>query len=160
MMTAVAMQRSGLKGKHQRLVLVILGVVAMLGAVLRAMAALRDRASFFSTPSEAIAAKVEPGRAIRLGGMVVVGSMKREADGVTLRFELTDGKAQLPATFAGIAPDLFKENSGAIAEGSFDESGTFRATEVLAKHDERYMPREMEGISYDSKTHKVKATNQ
>jgi cytochrome c-type biogenesis protein CcmE len=158
-MATAPLQRGGLKNKHQRLVLIIIAVVAMIGAVLLAMSALKDQAAYFYTPSEARAAKVEPGRAIRLGGMVVAGTLKQEADGVTLRFELTDGKAQVPATFAGIAPDLFKENSGAIAEGAFDATGTFRATNVLAKHDERYMPREMQGISYDSKTHKVAKTN-
>ncbi len=66
------------------------------------------------------------GRAIRLGGMVVAGSIKRQPDGITIRFDLTDGKGTVPASFSGIAPDLFKEGSGAIAEGSFDAAGTFR----------------------------------
>lgn len=154
-MTAIAAHRGAFKGKHQRLILVLLGLVAMIGAVLLAMSALKDQAAYFYTPSEARAAHVEPGRAIRLGGMVVAGSLKRQSDGVTIRFELTDGKGTVPASFSGIAPDLFREGSGAIAEGAFDSSGTFRATDILAKHDERYMPREMSGLSYDSKTHKV-----
>ncbi len=159
-MAVAAIKPGALKGKHQRLVLILLAVAAMIGAVLLAMSALRDQAAYFYTPSEARAANVEPGRAIRLGGMVVAGSIGRAADGVTVRFELTDGKASVPATFSGITPDLFTEGSGAIAEGSFDATGTFRATNVLAKHDERYMPREMEGIQYDATTHKVEATNQ
>lgn len=159
-MSTIAARRGALKGKHQRLILILLGVAAMIGAVLLAMSALRDQAAYFYTPSEAIAAKVEPGRAVRLGGMVVAGSLRRAADGVTLHFDLSDGKAQVPASFSGIVPDLFKEGSGAIAEGSFDAGGTFRATNVLAKHDERYMPREMAGIQYDAKTHKVEAANQ
>lgn len=158
-MVAVA-QRKPLKSKHQRLVLVLAGLAAMVAAVLLAMSALKDQAAYFYTPSEAQAAQVEPGRAIRLGGMVEAGTLKRSADGVTVSFNLTDGKASTPATFSGITPDLFKENSGAIAEGAFEANGTFRATNILAKHDERYMPREMEGIKYDAKTHKVETPNQ
>ncbi len=143
------------KRKHQRLVLVLLAFAATMGGVLLAMSALKGQAAYFYTPAEAIAAKVEPGKAVRLGGMVENGSLKRAPDGITIHFRLTDGKASVPASFSGITPDLFKENSGAVAEGAFDASGTFRATNILAKHDERYMPREMEGIKYDPKTHKV-----
>ncbi len=150
----------GPKRKHQRLVLVLVALAAMIGGVLLAMSALKDQAAYFYTPSEARAAKVEAGKAIRLGGMVEAGSLVRAADGITVNFSLTDGKASVPASFSGIAPDLFKEGSGAIAEGSFDAGGTFRATNILAKHDERYMPREMSGISYDAKTHKVKTEKQ
>jgi cytochrome c-type biogenesis protein CcmE len=89
--------------------------------------------------------------------MVVKGSLKRAADGVTIHFDVTDGKATVPALFTGIAPDLFREGSGVVAEGSFDRSGTFVATNLLAKHDERYMPRELEGMRYDEKTHQMKA---
>jgi cytochrome c-type biogenesis protein CcmE len=156
-MTVLASTRQGPKRKHQRLVLVALALVAMIGGVLLAMSALKDQAAYFYTPSEAQAAKVEAGKAIRLGGMVEAGSLKRGADGVTVNFRLTDGKASVPASFSGITPDLFKENSGAVAEGAFDAQGVFRATNILAKHDERYMPREMEGITYDPKTHKVEA---
>lgn len=159
-MATAPFNRSGMKNKHQRLVLIIIAVVAMVGAVLLAMSALKDQAAYFYSPGQALAAKVEPGRAIRLGGMVVPGSVKREADGVTLRFAVKDADAQVPVTFAGIVPDLFKENSVAISEGAFDATGTFRATNVLAKHDENYMPREMQGVSYDSKTHKVSKTGQ
>jgi cytochrome c-type biogenesis protein CcmE len=156
-MVAVASTRQGPKRKHQRLVLLLVALAAMAGAVLLAMSALKDQAAYFYTPSEAKAAKVEPGKAVRLGGMVETGSLRRAADGVTVTFRLTDGKASVPATFSGITPDLFKEDSGAIAEGAFAADGTFLATNILAKHDERYMPREMEGIRYDPKTHKAKA---
>src|SRR3546814_4650258 len=87
--------------------------------------------------------------------MVVQGSLARAADGVTIHFDVTDGKATVPAIFNGIAPDLFKEGSGVIAEGAFDQSGTFVASNLLAKHDERYMPRELEGMQSYEKTHKV-----
>jgi len=157
-MDMIVSARSGPKRKHQRLVLVLLALAATIGGVLLAMSALRGQAAYFYTPAEALAARVEPGKAVRLGGMVEAGSHKRAADGVTIHFRLTDGKASVPASFSGITPDLFKENSGAVAEGAFDAGGTFRATNILAKHDERYMPREMEGIKYDPKTHKVSET--
>lgn len=153
-MASVAGQ-STLKRKHQRLILVLLALAAMIGAVLLAVWALRGQVAFFYTPSQAQAAQVEPGRAVRLGGMVETGSLERAADGVTIRFRLTDGEASMPVTFSGITPDLFREGSGAVAEGAFEADGTFRATNILAKHDERYMPREMEGMSYDPKSHKV-----
>jgi cytochrome c-type biogenesis protein CcmE len=160
-MTAIVTPRPGrkVKSKHQRLALVLLALGAMLAAALLAMSALKDQAAYFYTPSEAVAEHIAPGRAIRMGGMVVPGSIKRQADGLTIRFELSDGKGVVPATFSGIAPDLFKEGSGAVAEGSFDAGGTFRVTNLLAKHDERYMPREMAGITYDAKTHRIESTN-
>lgn len=146
-----------MKAKHQRLVLALLAVAAIIGAGLLAMSALKDEAAYFYTPADARTKGVEPGKPIRLGGMVVRGSIKRAADGVTIRFDVTDGKATVPATFSGIAPDLFKEGSGVVAEGAFDPRGTFVATNLLAKHDERYMPRELEGISYNETTHEMKA---
>ncbi len=146
-----------MKAKHQRLILALLALAALLGAGLLAASALRDEAAYFYTPHDVQTKGVEPGRAIRLGGMVVKGSLRRAADGVTLRFVVSDGKATVPARFSGIAPDLFKEGSGVVAEGSFAPDGMFVATNLLAKHDERYMPRELEGIRYDEETHEVKA---
>jgi len=144
-----------MKAKHQRLILVVAALVAIIGAGLLAASALKDEAAYFYTPNDAKVKGVEPGRAIRLGGMVVKGSLKRESDGVTIRFDVTDGKATVPARFSGIAPDLFREGSGVVAEGAFDRSGLFVATNLLAKHDERYMPRELEGMTYNETTHKV-----
>jgi cytochrome c-type biogenesis protein CcmE len=144
-----------MKAKHQRLMLVLAAVAALMGAGLLAASALKDEAAYFYTPGDARSKGVAPGRAIRLGGMVVKGSLHREADGVTMTFDVTDGKASVPARFSGIAPDLFREGSGVVAEGAFDRSGTFVATNLLAKHDERYMPRELEGMTYNETTHKV-----
>lgn len=148
---------AAMKTKHQRLVLVLLALVALIGAAVLAMSALKDDVAYFYTPSEALAQKVEPGRAVRLGGMVVGGSLQRAADGVTIRFEVTDGKASLPVTFTGVTPDLFREGSGVVADGSFDPGGTFAAKEILAKHDERYMPRELEGMAaaYNETSHQI-----
>lgn len=147
-----------MKAKHQRLILALVALFALVGAGLLAASALKDEAAYFYAPNDVKTKGVEAGRAIRLGGMVVDGSLKREADGVTIRFDVTDGKATVPAKFSGIAPDLFKEGSGVVAEGSFDRSGTFVANNLLAKHDERYMPRELEGMQYDAKTHEMKGT--
>ncbi|MEJ7926502.1 cytochrome c maturation protein CcmE [Sphingobium sp. AN641] len=145
-----------MKAKHQRLALVLAALVALIGAGLLAASALRDEAAYFYAPGDVKAKGVEAGRAIRLGGMVVKGSIRRAADGVTIGFDVTDGKAAVPARFSGIAPDLFKEGSGVVAEGAFDRTGTFVATNLLAKHDERYMPRELEGLDYDAATHEMK----
>jgi cytochrome c-type biogenesis protein CcmE len=131
------------KPKHQRLVLVVLAAAAMIGAVLLAMWGLQDRAAYFVTPSDIAANKVPADKAMRLGGMVVKGSLKRDADGVTVRFTVSDQKAETPVIFRGITPDLFREGSGVIAEGRLDPNGLFVADNILAKHDERYMPPQM-----------------
>lgn len=144
-----------MKAKHQRLILALAALVALIGAGLLAASALKDEAAYFYAPGDVKTKGVEPGKPIRLGGMVVKGSLKRAPDGVTIAFDVTDGKATVPATFSGIAPDLFKEGSGVVAEGSFDVKGAFIATNLLAKHDERYMPRELEGMSYNETTREI-----
>jgi cytochrome c-type biogenesis protein CcmE len=145
-----------MKAKHQRLILVLAALAALIAASLLAASALKDEAAYFYTPGDAKTKGVEPGKAIRLGGMVVKGSLHRAPDGVTIRFGVTDNKATVPATFTGIAPDLFREGSGVVAEGAFDRGGTFVASNLLAKHDERYMPKELEGMTYDEKTHELR----
>jgi cytochrome c-type biogenesis protein CcmE len=129
--------------KHQRLVLVILAIVAVLGAVLLAMWGLQDRAAYFYTPADIAAGKASLGKAMRLGGMVEKGSVQRDADGVTTRFVVEDGDARVPVTYRGIVPDLFREGSGVVAEGKLTADKVFVADNILAKHDERYMPPQM-----------------
>ena len=129
--------------KHQRLVLVILAFAAVLGAVLLAMWGLKDRAAYFYTPADVVAGKATPGEAMRLGGMVETGSVKRDSDGVTTRFIVEDGDARVPVTYRGILPDLFREGSGVVAEGRLAADRSFVADNILAKHDERYMPPEL-----------------
>lgn len=129
--------------KHQRLVLVLLAVAALIGAVLLAMWGLADRAAYFRTPQDVVAGRAEVGVPLRLGGMVKAGSIQRLPDGVTVAFVMTDGVGEVPVRFTGIVPDLFKENSGAVAEGELQQGGTFLADNILAKHDERYMPPQM-----------------
>ena len=143
-----------MKPKNQRLVLVSAALVAVLAAVLLAMWGLRDRAAYFYTPADIVAGKAEAGRAVRLGGMVEAGSIRRGADGVTIRFTLTDGKATTPVTYRGIVPDLFREGSGAVAEGRL-ENGLFVADTILAKHDERYMPPELGNLAAEHKAGKT-----
>jgi cytochrome c-type biogenesis protein CcmE len=144
-----------LKGKHQRLVLVLLALAALIGAAFLAMSALKDQAAYFYTPSEARAKAIDPGRAVRLGGMVVKDSLQRGADGISIRFQVSDGKTAVPVRYTGVTPDLFREGSGVVADGKFQADGTFVASEILAKHDERYMPRELEGMAYNEQTHKI-----
>ena len=143
-----------MKPKNQRLVLVSAALVAVLAAVLLAMWGLRDRAAYFYTPADIVAGKAEAGRAVRLGGMVEAGSIRRGADGVTIRFTLTDGKATTPVTYRGIVPDLFREGSGAVAEGRL-ENGLFVADTILAKHDERYLPPELGNLAAEHKAGKT-----
>lgn len=138
-----------MKAKHQRLVLALAAIVAIIGAGLLAAYALRDQAAYFYTPAELAAADVPEGRAIRLGGMVMPGSIKRAEDGVTVRFAVTDGEADLNALYRGITPDLFVEGSGVVAEGKLREDGVFVAETLLAKHDENYTPRELQDMDMD-----------
>ena len=145
-----------MKPKNQRLVLVGAALAALVAAVLLAMIGLRSQASFFYTPADIAAGKAHEGEAMRLGGMVEKGSIKREADGVTIHFIVTDGKAVTPVTYRGIVPDLFREGSGAVAEGRM-QSGTFFADTILAKHDERYMPPELGNLSAEHKAGKTLA---
>lgn len=134
------------KPKQQRLILAVVAFVAVIGAGLLATLALRDQAAYFFTPAEAKAATISPGDEVRLGGMVERGSIQRQADGITIAFRLTDGSAAVPVRYTGIVPDLFAEGSGAVADGRFQADGTFVADRILAKHDERYMPPQMDHI--------------
>lgn len=137
---------SALKPKHQRLVLVVIALVALVGAGLLAAWALRTRADYFLTPSEIVAERPTPSRAVRLGGMVQKGSLETEADGITSTFTVGDGATTVPVRFAGILPDLFVEGSGVVAEGRYQADGTFVADNLLAKHDENYVPRELQDM--------------
>lgn len=138
--------------KNQRLTLALLAVGAVIAAALLALSALREQASFFYSPSDAKRDGLPIGRPVRLGGMVEKGSVQRAADGVTVRFVVTDGQATTPVSFAGIVPDLFREGSGVVAEGEFQRGGAFLATNLLAKHDEKYMPPQVAGAMHETKT--------
>lgn len=145
-----------MKPKNQRLVLVVAAICAVLLAVLLAMAGLKDRAAYFYTPADIAEGKAVAGQGIRLGGMVEVGTLRHEKDGVTINFVMTDGKAITRVRYRGIVPDLFREGSGAVAEGRM-EGGTFVADTILAKHDERYMPPQLGNLSAEHKVGKTLA---
>ena len=138
---------SALKPKHQRLVLLLIALAALVGAALLAAWALRNQASYFYVPSDIAANPPAAGQEIRLGGMVEQGSLKTRADGVTIDFVVGDGKARVPVVFTGIVPDLFVEGSGVVAEGAMRPDGAFQASNLLAKHDENYMPRELDDMT-------------
>ena len=151
---------SALKPKHQRLVLIVIALVALIGAGLLAAWALRSQASYFYVPEQMVSNPPEAGQAVRLGGMVEQGSIETLADGVTIAFVVGDGKARVPVRFAGILPDLFVEGSGVVAEGRLAPDGTFIADNLLAKHDENYVPRELQEMTEHQKREVVAGTEE
>lgn len=132
-----------MKAKHQRLVLIGMAALAIGGAAALGFNALSDTMTYFYSPSDVAEKGVEPGQSIRLGGLVEPGSVRREADGLTLAFTVTDTAKTVPVRYKGLVPDLFKEGQGVVAEGKFDPQGVFVAQSLLAKHDENYMPPEV-----------------
>jgi cytochrome c-type biogenesis protein CcmE len=122
--------------------------MAMIGAGLAVLAvaaalvlsAFRSNLVFFFSPSQVMANEAPQGRSFRIGGLVEAGSLKRADDGLTVRFMVTDTAKTVPVVYTGILPDLFKEGKGVVAQGRLGADGVFHATEVLAKHDENYMP--------------------
>lgn len=144
---------SAMKPKHQRLTLISLAIVAVIGAVLLAMWGLADRAAYFRTPADIVAGKSDDGEPIRLGGMVEQGSLKRQG-GTSVSFVVSDGAAKVPVSYRGILPDLFREGSGMVAEGRMTQ-GIFVADMILAKHDERYMPPQMGNQAAEHKAGKT-----
>lgn len=136
-----------MKAKHQRLVLIIAALIAIIGAGLIAAWTLRNQANYFYLPEQMAATPPTVGQAVRLGGMVQPGSLATEADGVTVNFMVTGNTEDaIPVRYSGILPDLFVEGSGVVAEGSLGANGVFMATNLLAKHDENYVPKELEGM--------------
>ena len=128
--------------RQRRLTLIgIAGVVLAVAAGL-VLYALSDRIVFFNSPTDVVAKQLPAGTRIRLGGLVVAGSLAKEADG-HVRFDVTDGKTSIAVTYQGILPDLFREGQGVVAEGVVASDFSFAADTVLAKHDERYMPTEV-----------------
>ena len=129
-----------MKPRHKRLSAIALGVVALGIATALVLRALDKSLVFFFTPSQIAANEAPQGRLFRIGGMVEKGSVKR--DGVEVRFVVTDTAKSIPVTYRGALPDLFREGKGVVAQGQLGTDGVFRAREVLAKHDENYMPPE------------------
>ena len=129
--------------RKQRLYLVLFLVVFSSAAIGLVAYALRGNINLFFSPADVAAGKAPVGQALRVGGMVVDGSVQRSDDSLVVRFEITDFKSTVPVVYEGILPDLFGEGQGAVASGELDALGVLQASEVLAKHDENYMPPEV-----------------
>jgi cytochrome c-type biogenesis protein CcmE len=128
--------------KQRRLALIGTGLAVVAVAVALVLSALRDSIVFFNSPTDVVEKHIAPGTRIRLGGLVKPGSVVRGED-LAVRFEVTDGNRAIPVAYKGILPDLFREGQGVVAEGTLDSAGLFKADTVLAKHDEKYMPKEV-----------------
>ncbi len=144
--------------RKQRLLLVLFIVVFSSAAVGLVSYALRGNINLFFPPAEVVAGMAPVGQPIRVGGMVAEGSVQRSTDSLLVRFDITDFQGTVTVEYKGILPDLFDEGQGAVASGTLDEQGVLRATEVLAKHDENYMPPEvaeaLEQSGYDHQGNK------
>jgi cytochrome c-type biogenesis protein CcmE len=128
--------------KQRRLTLIGGGLAVLALAVALMLNAFRDSIVFFNSPTDVVEKHVEPGARIRLGGLVKDGSLVR-GNNLNVRFEITDGKTEIPVTYSGVLPDLFREGQGVVAEGALGGRGVFDADTILAKHDETYMPKEV-----------------
>jgi cytochrome c-type biogenesis protein CcmE len=130
------------KRRHKRLAIIAGGVAAIAVAAALVLNAFQSNLVFFFSPSQIAAGEAPRDRAFRVGGMVQTGSVRREGDGLTVEFIVTDTATSIPVMYKGILPDLFREGKGVVAQGRLGADGVFRADEVLAKHDENYMPPE------------------
>jgi cytochrome c-type biogenesis protein CcmE len=128
--------------KQRRFAMIAGGVGVLAVAVLLVLFAMKDSIVFFNSPTDVVEKHVAPGARIRLGGLVAPGSVTR-GEAMAVRFEVTDGNRAIPVTYHGLLPDLFREGQGIVAEGTLDSTGVFKADNVLAKHDETYMPKEV-----------------
>jgi cytochrome c-type biogenesis protein CcmE len=145
------------KAKNQRLTLLVLAIAAVLGAVLLAMSALKDQAAYFYAPADVAREGAPHDRNVRIGGMVKAGSVQRAPDGVTIAFLVGDDSPNvIRVRYRGIVPDLFAEGSGVVAEGRFQAGGLFVADEILAKHDENYMPPQLDARTGEHKSESLK----
>ncbi len=131
-----------MKPRHRRLIAVTAGVALLGIAALLVLNAFRSNLVFFFSPSQVAAKEAPLDRTFRIGGLVEAGSLKRQKDGLTVQFVVTDTAQRIPVVYSGILPDLFREGKGVVTQGRLGPDGVFRASEVLAKHDENYMPPE------------------
>ena len=131
-----------MKPRHKRLAAIAFGIAALGIAAALVLSAFQQNLVFFFTPTQVAANEAPQGRTFRIGGLVEPGSVKRQPDGVTVRFVVTDTAKTIPVTYRGVLPDLFREGKGVVTQGRLGADGMFVASEVLAKHDENYMPPE------------------
>ncbi len=145
-----------MKPRHKRLTFILVGLAGVAVAATLVLNAFRSNIVFAFSPSEVVAGKVPEGHSFRLGGLVEKGSLKRENDGLTVHFVVTDLAKNVNVTYKGILPDLFKEGTGAVSLGKMGPDGVFHAEQVLAKHDEKYMPPEVAQALKEAKKDKTK----
>lgn len=131
-----------MKARHKRLALVVGGLAALAVAATLVLSAFRENLVFYFSPTDVVAGKAPQGRSFRIGGLVEKGTVQRLADGITVSFLVTDTAATIPVQYKGVLPDLFRECKGVVTQGKLGPDGMFVASEVLAKHDENYMPPE------------------
>ena len=131
-----------MKPRHKRLAAIVAGLAALGVAAALVLNAFQSNLVFFFSPSQVAAGEAPRDRAFRVGGLVQVGSLKRSQEGLAVQFVVTDTAHSIPVTYSGMLPDLFREGKGVVAQGKVGADGVFRASEVLAKHDENYMPPE------------------
>ena len=129
--------------KRRRLYIVLTGLLLLGGAAVLVLSAFEENILFFYSPSDLQAEAPPPGRVIRMGGLVEEGTVEKSGDSVTVTFRITDLSHSIPVTYSGILPDLFREGQGVVTQGVLGQDGVFQAQEVLAKHDETYMPPEV-----------------
>ncbi len=146
-----------MKRRHKRIGIIVAGLAGLGVAAFLVANAFRNNLVFFFSPTQVAAKEAPANRTFRIGGLVEEGTLKREDDGLTVRFTVTDTAASIPVVYKGILPDLFKEGRGCVAQGRLGNDGVFQAEEVLAKHDENYMPPEA-GEAIDKAKHAKEAS--
>jgi len=129
-----------MKPRHKRIAIIAAGLAILAIAAALVLNAFQSNLVFFFSPSQVMANEAPRGKMFRIGGLVEAGSLKRESDGLTVHFRVTDTAQTINVVYTGILPDLFKEGKGVVAQGTLGPDGVFKASEVLAKHDENYMP--------------------
>jgi cytochrome c-type biogenesis protein CcmE len=145
-----------MKRRHKRIAIIVAGLAGLGLAAFLVANAFRQNLVFFFSPTQVAAKEAPVERTFRIGGLVENGTLKRDPDGLTVRFTVTDTAASIPVVYKGILPDLFKEGRGCVAQGKIGADGVFRADQVLAKHDENYMPPEA-GAALDAAKHEREA---
>jgi cytochrome c-type biogenesis protein CcmE len=145
-----------MKRRHKRIGIIIVGLAGLGVATFLVASAFRENLVFFFSPTQVAAKEAPVDRTFRIGGLVQDGTLKRDSDGLTVRFTVTDTAASVPVVYKGILPDLFKEGRGCVAQGKNGPDGVFQADQVLAKHDENYMPPEA-GAALDAAKHEREA---
>lgn len=145
-----------MKRRHRRIAFILVGLAGLAIATFLVASAFRNNLVFFFSPTQVAAKEAPIDRTFRVGGLVQDGTLQRDKDGLTVRFVVTDTAASVPVVYKGILPDLFKEGRGCVAQGRMDSQGVFHAEQVLAKHDENYMPPEA-GQAIDKAKHAKEA---